>query len=811
MQNKVEKLVAEGRYKEAAEAASAGHAYARAADLYERIWDFAAAASCAEDAGDLPRALANALEAKDQARAERLAKTLEAQGDEGKREALRVFAARRHFRSAAKLAEALGETEQALAHYKAGQMDLDAARLLVQLGQDRDAGRLLERAIETLDPGEERNQACLNLGLLLARLMQHDEAVRRLQEARSHTSTRARAERALIREFVALGLRDAARDVLLALRSSDDSVSPQLETFLRQNQLPAPKARSGRERRIVGGRYKLEKLLGAGASGRVFRAFDEVSTKTVAVKLLAGAHAHGSEAYARFAREAKLATSLRHPNLIEVYDFSDNQGFLVMELMVGDSLENKLREGLTPPAVRRMCLDVLSGLELAHQRGIIHRDLKPANIFFDARGIAKIGDFGVAHLLDLGQTQTGGLIGTLAYMSPEQITGAPLTIAADLYGIGVTLFEALTKRLPFLGPDFVAQHLGEEVPLPSEVSSCDPCWDDLVVRLLAKNPGDRFDSIDALRRSLQALQLRDESQPLRIPNVHGQVPPKPKRKRVTAPLQAAKSPTDSEETKTRYAFETPLGSTETSVLSRAIDTTLNRSVIIERYSEPLSDDAERRLYALARGGGPFLQRALAYEREDGKPVAIFEAPAGSPIGERDQPLSTRLATRLLQRLARAVAPLHASDRAHGSLSGASILLDDRGHPTVLVCGLQSPDALPTSKDDVRCIMRVVIAAVATPEAGPEDEIEAVLEAVLEAEDAANAPEEQGTEDSPAMEAPATMDDREARRLILALLSEPDLETQARLLAMPRSDGEELHTLGEAIELLLLTHKQGAAA
>ena len=117
-----------------------------------------------------------------------------------------------------------------------------------------------------------------------------------------------------------------------------------------------------------------------------------------------------------------------------------------------------------------MALDIIGGLEAAHHRGVVHRDVKPANIFFDARGTAKLGDFGVAHLVDLGQTQTGGLIGTLAYMSPEQITGAPISIAADLYALGVTLFEALTGRLPFLGPDFVAQHLGEAPPPASAVA-----------------------------------------------------------------------------------------------------------------------------------------------------------------------------------------------------------------------------------------------------------------------------------------------------------------------------------------------------
>ena len=330
------------------------------------------------------------------------------------------------------------------------------------------------------------------------------------------------------------------------------------------------------------------------------------------------------------------------------------------------------------------------------------------------------------------------------------------------------------------------------------------------MRLLAKNPGDRFDSIDALRRSLQALHLKDESQPLRIPNVHGSaaVP----KKRVTAPRKAVASPDDSDETKTRYAFETPLGSTDRSVLSRAIDTTLNRSVIIERYSEQLSEDAERRLYALARGGGPFLQRALAYERsEDAPAVAIYEAPAGSPIGERDEPLSTRLATRLLRRLARAVAPLHASDRAHGSLSGASILLDDRGHPTVLVCGLQTPEELPTSKDDVQRIMKIVHASVTAAEPLEDN---ANDNADDNANDNANDNADDNADDNALANETELAEPEEgdqALPLILALLSEPDEATQSRLLAMPRSDGEELYTFAEAIELLLLTHKQGALA
>src|SRR5207245_6222872 len=119
------------------------------------------------------------------------------------------------------------------------------------------------------------------------------------------------------------------------------------------------------------------------------------------------------------------------------------------------------------------------------------------NIFFAASGEAKLGDFGVAHLVDLGATQTAGFIGTLAYMAPEQISGARLTFAADVYALGVTLFQALTGRLPFRGPDFVGQHLGERAPAPSSVrAGLHPTWDALIRRALEKAPAERFTSLE---------------------------------------------------------------------------------------------------------------------------------------------------------------------------------------------------------------------------------------------------------------------------------------------------------------------------
>ena len=180
-----------------------------------------------------------------------------------------------------------------------------------------------------------------------------------------------------------------------------------------------------------------------------------------------------------------------------LHDAQPASGLFVFELMAGGTLADRLAAGgpLTPAAARRLALDLLAALGAAHERGIVHRDVKPANVFFDAAGNAKLGDFGAAHLADFGQTQSGGFLGTLAYMSPEQITNAPLGVAADLYALGATLFEALTGRPPFLGPDLVGQHLGEKPAAPTAVRpGLRPVHDQTLLRALAKAPADRFGS-----------------------------------------------------------------------------------------------------------------------------------------------------------------------------------------------------------------------------------------------------------------------------------------------------------------------------
>jgi eukaryotic-like serine/threonine-protein kinase len=730
----VEELVTAGKYADAAQAAQASGDMTRAVQLYERIWDFASAARCARAAGDLARALRNAIDANDEALVAEARAELEAAGDEGKRAGLEVFAARRRFAEAGELAEALGLRERAADFYLGAHRDLDAARLFGELGRDRDAGQLYERIIEQSAEPEEAAAANLALGLLLARRLQHELAVRHLQEAARRESTRAAARRALISELAALGLREAARDVLLAARVDDPALPVALDEYLRllATEPRGPAAQSD----LVSGRYRLDKLLGYGATGRVYRATDEVSGRQVALKMVAGGHARGSPPYERFVREAGIASSLRHPNVVEVHDFSADFGYLVMEYMVGGSLDRRMERRMGPGAVRRLVADVLAGLEAAHRRGVIHRDIKPANIFYDARGTGKIGDFGVAHLLDLGQTQTGGLIGTLAYMSPEQITGAPLTVAADLYAFGVTLYECLTGRLPFLGPDFVAQHLGEVPPVPSELNTdLAPGWDSVLARLLAKDPGERYETVEDLRRAIASVDTGGAVRPraLELPRAVFARPP-------TAAAESSRSmPAMSAATgdEPRYRFETALGRTDVSALSRAVDASLDRTVILERYDDGQLDPAtERRIYALAKCGSSYLQWVLACDRAAA--VVVYEAPAGMPLGELpgDPPLEPLRAVRLLKRLALALAPLHEAAEAHGAIGGSTIVIDDLDHPTLLASGLgrAAPDASPAG--DVAALVALLARLVGAEPASLDGLVDTLAAALSHPERAA---------------------------------------------------------------------------
>jgi len=692
-EHSIEALIAAGRHADAARAASAMGDHARAAEIYEKLWDFRGALGAATAGGDLARALRYALELGDSAAVGEALGALTAT-DDGTRTALDVLTRLRRHAEAAPLAEQLGEVARAIELYTRAHKDLDAARLLEAQGRDRDAGRLLERALD-LASSTERAAIQLARGRILARRGAYPEAARLLQDARKDAALRPEAQRHLIATLAAMGLRDGARDALLELRAHDPTLPADLDHYLRSWRDETTERKTGRDREIVANRYRLDKLLGAGASGRVFLATDEVAGKSVAIKMFFAAGARGGAAYERFVREARLASTLRHPSLVEVYDVSVERGFLVMEYLPGGSLAQRLAGGerLATAQVRRMALDIIAGLEAAHHRGVVHRDVKPANIFFDARGTAKLGDFGVAHLVDLGQTQTGGLIGTLAYMSPEQITGAPISIAADLYALGVTLFEAVTGRLPFLGPDFVAQHLGEPAPSATSVApDLAAGWDPILADLLVKSPSERTSTLGDLRHRLESLDL-------------GGGPRLGPRQRPISGTHSIAALAEEGEARPRYQFETPLGRTAISELARAVDTVLDRSVVIERFDA--SDEATRaidRARLLGRAQSTFVQRALSLDRATR--VAVFEAPAGASLAEAPPQLPPAETVRMLKRLARAAAAIHVVGGSHGAISPRTIVLDDGAVPTVMAAAL-GPVTESRPIDDVAAIVAVV--------------------------------------------------------------------------------------------------------
>ncbi|HRG97881.1 MAG TPA: serine/threonine-protein kinase, partial [Polyangiaceae bacterium] len=264
------------------------------------------------------------------------------------------------------------------------------------------------------------------------------------------------------------------------------------------------------------GAYRVGSLLGQGAMGAVYDGVQEALGRAVAIKVLHAAHGQlRQDQFTRFQREARAAAALGHANIIQITDFQWQPGeppFLVMEKLVGQSLGDAIQRGrLRPQRVAFIASQVLSALAAAHAAGIVHRDIKPDNVFLTVMSmvndIVKVLDFGVAKLLDEAPlTMAGAMVGSPAYMPPEQALGAGVDARADLYAVGATMYHALSGRLPIQASDvgeFLARLEQPVTPLSQLVEGIDPGLEQLVARAMSKRPEARFASADEMRLALR--------------------------------------------------------------------------------------------------------------------------------------------------------------------------------------------------------------------------------------------------------------------------------------------------------------------
>jgi hypothetical protein len=369
-------------------------------------------------------------------------------------------------------------------------------------------------------------------------------------------------------------------------------------------------------------RYELGPVLGQGGMARVHQGLDRQLGRRVAIKVLAPPFDRDGEFVERFRREARAAAGLSHPNIVAVFDSGSDDGthFIVTELVEGETLADRLRrDGPMPPAdAVAVAVDVARALAAAHARGLIHRDIKPGNVMLLPDGGVKVVDFGIARAAGSDTlTHTGVVLGSTAYLSPEQAGGQPVDERADLYSLGCVLYEMLTGHVPFSADTPIAtmyRHVNEDAPPPSTIAPVQPELEDVVLRCLEKDPKRRFASAAELEAALLAVPLARGGDTMRLETV-GAAETQP-----VAPIDAAAA-----------------GGAIAAGAVAADDAKTQPAAAVPAAVGGLRSRRTAPSHAPPRGRRPWLIAALV--------VLLLVALAGVLVATLDDPLPTRAAAR----------------------------------------------------------------------------------------------------------------------------------------------------------------------
>jgi len=275
----------------------------------------------------------------------------------------------------------------------------------------------------------------------------------------------------------------------------------------------------------INDRYEIIRLIGEGGMANVYLAYDIILDRKVAVKVLRGDLAEDEKFVRRFQREAIAASSLNHPNIVEVYDVGEDDGkyFIVMEYVDGKTLKSlvKKRGALTLPEVIDIMLQLTSAIGCAHESYIIHRDIKPQNVIILEDGRVKVMDFGIAAQLNSNDlTQTNSVMGTVYYLPPEQANGNVTTAKSDIYSLGILMYELVVGKVPFKGDspvEVAIKQMREKIP---DITLANPdipqSIENIILRACAKNPKNRYDSVEEMREDLETALDKDRFDEARI-------------------------------------------------------------------------------------------------------------------------------------------------------------------------------------------------------------------------------------------------------------------------------------------------------